>query len=80
MLNKNQLSALLKPEQYRSEGRTQVFPSPASLEWFIRKHKSSLLKRGALLSPTKRKLIEPTAFDAVVMEIGKTSIEEGEGK
>jgi hypothetical protein len=71
MLSSNQLSALLKPEQYRLEGRTDVFPSSASLEWFIRKHKKNLIIRGALLAPTKRKLINPDLFDDVVLEIGR---------
>ena len=63
------ISSLVSPEAYRTEGRTHVFPSPASLSWFIRKHKQRLLKQNALVSPTGRKLINPQPFDAVIIEV-----------
>lgn len=55
---------------YRAEGRTTVFPSAGSLEWFIRKNKALLTSKNALVSPTGRTLINPKVFDLIVLEIG----------
>ena len=66
------ISHLVSPADYLISGRITVFPSMASLRWFIRKHQSLLLKRGALLIPTgRRKLIHAEIFDEVVLEIGR---------
>lgn len=64
---------LISLSDYRSNGRSAVFPSAYSLDWFIRKHKQILLDRGAIISPTGRKLINPTEFDQLVLEIGAES-------
>ena len=66
----NQLSVLRTPSDYRSDGRSHIFPSQASLDWFIRKNKSKLLNSGAILAPTGRKLIDTHIFDQLVLEIG----------
>ena len=61
---------LVTPNDYRESGRTDIFPSPASLQWFIRCNKSALVEHKALLMPTGRKLINPAAFDQVVIDVG----------
>jgi hypothetical protein len=63
------IQSLVGLEEYRSAGRSSVFPSKASLDWFIRRHKDALLAAGALVSPTGRKLILPEAFDGVVSDL-----------
>jgi hypothetical protein len=70
MQHENSVCALLNPERYRNLGRTEVFPSESSLQWFIRKHKDRLINCGALLAPTSRKLINPPSFDEVVLAVG----------
>ncbi len=65
---------LQNPHEYRTNGRESIFPSEASLGWFIRKNKARLIERGAILAPTGRKLINPAAFDQVVVEIGEEAV------
>lgn len=64
-----EISQLCSIDQYQSE-RATIFPSRASLDWFIRKHRGRLLDQRAIISPTGRKLISRTAFDSLVLEIG----------
>ena len=66
----HQTKGLVTLQDYRESGRTDIFPSPASLQWFIRCNKSALIERKALLMPTGRKLINPVAFDQVVIDVG----------
>lgn len=68
---------LKTPSDYRAEGRTTVFPSAGSLEWFIRKNKAILTSKNALVSPTGRTLINPRLFDLVVLEVGSQSCMQG---
>jgi hypothetical protein len=70
---------LKTPSDYRAEGRTTVFPSAGSLEWFIRKNKAILTSRNALASPTGRTLINPRLFDLVVLEVGSQNCMQGLG-
>ncbi len=65
---------LQNPMEYRADGRTTIFPSEASLGWFIRKNKARLVESGAILAPTGRKLINPQVFDQVVLEIGSEAV------
>ena len=55
--------------QYRVE-RTHIFKSDESLRWFVRQHHDELVKLGALVAPTGRKLAVPDKFDAAVITIG----------
>lgn len=61
---------LVTPSEYVA-GRPAVFPSLDSLRWFERQHRDELLRHGAIVSPTGRKLVDPAAFDQAVVEIGK---------
>jgi len=70
------LSELKTPSDYRAEGRTHVFPSAGSLEWFIRKHKVALIKEKALLRPTRKIMVNPPLFDKLVLSIGSQNIDE----
>ena len=63
------ISHLCSIDHYQSE-RATIFPSRASLDWFIRKHRGRLLDHLAIVAPTGRKLISPNAFDRVVVEVG----------
>jgi hypothetical protein len=72
---RNNLNTLLSLEAYRNAGRSHIFPSLASLQWFIRKNKPFLIKNSALLMPAGRVLINEEYFDHAVMEVGKIYIE-----
>lgn len=71
----NYLGALISLDEYRNTGRSHIFPSLSSLQWFIRKNKPFLIKNSALLMPAGRVLINEECFDHAVMEIGKIHIE-----
>ena len=62
-------ATLLSPREYR-EQRPSVFHSDDSLRWFIRMNHAELVRRGALLMPTGRKLPDAAAFDQAVRDIG----------
>ncbi len=68
------LQELKTPEDYISEGRTHIFPSEASLLWFIRKNRSLLLQASALFCPTGRTLINSPQFDHVVITVGTNAL------
>lgn len=64
------LSGLTTREEYQAERRT-AFPSTTSLDWHIRRHKSVLLERGALVFLSGRLLVNPPRFDEVSLELGR---------
>ncbi len=68
-IEKIDVLSLVSPEEYRAAGRSNIFPSKASLDWFIRRHKDALQAKGALVSPTGRRLIWPEAFDSIVGDV-----------
>ena len=70
------LNTLKTPKDYISEGRSHIFPSVASLQWFIRKNKLILIKHAALLCPTGRTLINANQFDQVVFTVGTNALKE----
>ena len=69
------LGALISLDAYRNAGRSHIFPSLSSLQWFIRKNKPFLIESSALVMPAGRIFINEKYFDDAVMEIGKTHIE-----
>lgn len=68
------LTGLITPAQYQSQ-RTTVFPSMASLTWFIRRNRQRIVAARALSKPAGRSLVEPVAFDRVVREVGQIASE-----
>lgn len=60
--------AILKAD-YQSES-TYHFPSPASLDWFIRRHRTELFQRGAVLEIGGRIFVVKSKFNAAVLELG----------
>lgn len=54
---------------YQAE-RPHVFPSMASLRWFMRQNRPELVNRGALISPTGRHMVVVDRFDSAVVDIG----------
>jgi len=48
-----------------------MFPSISSIQWFMRAHREELAAKGAVISPTGRKLLVQPVFDQVVIEIGR---------
>ena len=60
---------LLPLPQYRVE-RAHIFKSDESLRWFVRKNHDELVRLGALVAPTGRKLAVPEKFDSAVITIG----------
>jgi len=77
MLHTNDLSLLQTPKDYITDGRTHIFPSEASLQWFIRKNKDLLIQASALLCPTGRTLIDANHFDEVVYTVGTNALKQG---
>lgn len=71
MSHADALRRLMTFSQYQAE-RSQVFPSVDSLRWFERQHRPVLLERGAIVAPTGRKMVDPQAFDAVALEVGRS--------
>lgn len=76
MLDVIDIHKLKTPKDYISDGRTHIFPSEASLQWFIRKNKNLLIQSSALLSPTGRTLIDASHFDEVVYTVGTNAIKQ----
>ncbi|QWE05633.1 hypothetical protein [Polynucleobacter sp. JS-JIR-5-A7] len=70
MITQNNLIALSNLNDYRRAGREHIFPSEASLLWFIRKNKIVLAKAGAILKPAGRLMINQDKFDNAVLNIG----------
>ncbi len=68
-MNQLAISEICSIDRYQSE-RVDIFPSRASIDWFIRKHRQRLWESRAIIAPTGRKLISPQAFDSLVIEIG----------
>ena len=63
------------PEAYRNAGRTNLFPTKASLDWFIRKHRHKLVKEKAIVFPTGRRLIKPLNFDEYIAGLAIGGVE-----
>jgi len=55
--------------------RANVFGSTESLRWFLRMHRTRLVEAGAVFLLTNRWMVNPTAFDAAVLEIGSRAAE-----
>lgn len=64
------VSQLQRLAAYR-EQRPNIFPSVASLDWFMRNNRQQLVDAGALLMLTGRLMVDPPKFDAVVGEVGR---------
>jgi hypothetical protein len=69
MHKESELADLLTLDEYRARNE-RVFPSNASLSWFIRSHREGLVAAQAILVLNRRLLIEPMRFDAAVLAIG----------
>lgn len=69
------LDGLKTLPDYLAEGRTHVFPSVGSLQWFIRNNKKLLLEKGALVRPTGKTLIVSSLFDEIVLQVGNSKIQ-----
>ena len=61
----------LKPLQDYGAKRVHVFPSKTSMDWFLRQHKQSLIKGGALFMICTRWFVDPERFDAYVLDEGR---------
>lgn len=64
-----QATRLQRPDDYRAE-RPHLYPSADSFRWFVRQNRAALVEARALVCPTGRWLIQPEAFDRVVMDVG----------
>jgi hypothetical protein len=51
-------------------GKSELFPSDASLRWFIRCHESELVRKRAMIRHHRKPMLLPDRFDRVVLEIG----------
>lgn len=68
--NESGVGGLQPPHKYQAT-REVVFPSPTSLQWFIRRHRARLVETGALLHVAGRLLIHAPKFDQAVMDLGR---------
>lgn len=69
--DRNELALLARIRPWR-EFRQQlphVFPTEASLRWFIRQHERELVATGALLKLTRGNFVDPDAFHAVAINL-----------
>ena len=66
------VAQLALPSEYR-ELRQHIFPSQASLDWYLRKNRSGLVQHGALLILTGRWFVDPEKFDVFVVETGSSA-------
>lgn len=73
--NESGVGGLQPPHKYQAT-REAVFPSPTSLQWFIRRHRARLIEADALLQVSRRNLIHPDKFDAEVLAIGQQQMRE----
>lgn len=62
--------ALLPLAEYQ-EHRPNLFPSPHSLNWYVRQHRAELVEAGALVFHAGRWIAIPEQFDAFVLHAGK---------
>lgn len=65
----NQLAKLKTPDGYQAD-RANIFPSKTSLQWFMRTRREQLVAANAVLVPAGRVMIDPDAFDCVVIAVG----------
>ena len=63
------LKRLQAPEDYWPT-RPQLFRTADSFDWCLRRNRAVLVEAGALLIPNGRKLVDPVAFDRVMLTIG----------
>lgn len=68
------LNNLLAMEDYQ-KSRSHIFPSRASLDWFIRQNREALMELHALSWPTRRLMIQELAFDNAVLIIGQRALQ-----
>ena len=68
------LTGLRTLAQYREGGREHIFPSETSLEWTCRKHRAELIREGALLLVSGRRMVNPPVFDAVVLAAARRAM------
>jgi len=66
---------------WRERNAGPFFPSRASLDWFIKLHRSELVERGALIPGRGRgaSLVEPVIFARAVVEIFSKQAREDAG-
>ena len=69
--------SLVTPAEYVQQ--RPFFESMESWRWFERSNRTELVRTGALLMPTGRKLVDPAAFDLVVVEVGKRRAAKAQG-
>lgn len=68
------LNNLLSMEDYQ-KSRSHIFPSKASLEWFVRTQRETLMELNALSWPTRRLMVNELAFDNAVVIIGQRALQ-----
>lgn len=67
------LQNLQSLEEYR-KSRSHIFPSHGSIQWFIRQNREALVHLNALSYPTRKLLINASAFDEAVLFIGQKAV------
>ena len=70
-----ELSRLKTRKAYRA-GNEEVFPSDASVDWFIRKNHKKLKEARAIYEFGGRVLIDPPVFNQAALEIGAAAVRE----
>lgn len=69
-MTQNSLTERLVPlDRYQAERET-IFPSMASLRWFVHCNRDELVSAGALVKPAARSMAVVERFDEAVQKIG----------
>jgi hypothetical protein len=72
----NPLAHICLPMDYRTAGRSHLFPSDASLKWFLRFNRAALIDSGAVLKIAGRLVIDAPKMDKAVLRAGHDAIRE----
>ena len=63
------INRLKAPEEYWPT-RPLFFRNEDSFKWFLRRNRQALVEAHALLMPNGRRVVDPVAFDRVMLTIG----------
>ena len=74
-MSESSLSHLKAPADFMSVAQ-HLFPSEASLGWFIRSHRSRLEAAGALVVLNRRVFLDVPVFEREVFRIGRDAVAE----
>lgn len=63
------ITSLRTMDQFQGEN-THAFPSPSSLEWFVKRNRPAIRAARAIVVINGRRFIDPDKFVGVVLKVG----------